>query len=146
MLVDLEDDSDPTEEQIKALEEDASLRTIKYQFGPDFLQLKTVGTTLEFSVGEEAVPNLVMLERHYFQEKLLKSFEFKFGFCIPNTINSWEAIYDMPVMTQQEKEQIIASPWETRSDTFFFCNDKLIIHTKAEYDYSPFEDEPGDDN
>ena len=37
VLVELEDDSEPTEEQIKALEEDPSLRTIKYQFGPDFL-------------------------------------------------------------------------------------------------------------
>ena len=100
VLVELEDDSEPTEEQIKALEEDPSLRTIKYQFGPDFLQLRTVGTTLEFSVGEQAVQNLLMLERHYFKGKLIKSFEFKFGFCIPNTVNSWEAIYDMPELTE----------------------------------------------
>jgi hypothetical protein len=82
-----------------------------------------------------------MIERHYFKDRLLKSYEFKFGFCIPNTINSWEAIYDMPVLTEDEKKEIIDSPWLTKSDTFFFVNNDLVIHTKAEYDYSPFEDD-----
>jgi hypothetical protein len=34
---------------------------------------------------------------------------------------------------------MIESPFETRSDTFFFVEGKLVMHKKAEYNYSPFE-------
>ena len=68
-------------------------RTVKYQFGPDFFGLNHIGTTLEFKIGNNAVPNFRMIERHYFREKLIKSFDFKFGFCIPNSKNSWESMY-----------------------------------------------------
>lgn len=37
-----------------------------------------------------------MIERHYFRDQLVKSFDFDFGFCPPNTRNSIEHIYDMP--------------------------------------------------
>ena len=37
---------------------------------------------------------------------------------------------------------MIARPYETKSDSFYFVSDTLIMHNKAEYDYSPFtEDE-----
>jgi hypothetical protein len=63
---------------------------IRYNFGPDFLQLRTIGTQLEFSVGEKPVKDFVMIERHYFKGKLLQNYEFKFNFCIPNSTNTWE--------------------------------------------------------
>jgi hypothetical protein len=113
---------------------------LKYHFGPDFLELRTIGTTLEFCVGDQPVPNLLMIERHYFKTELVKSFEFTFGFCIPSSRNTWEAIYDMPQFPEPKKSEIIASPYATKSDTYFFVNDKLILHQKAEYDYSPLED------
>jgi hypothetical protein len=37
---------------------------------------------------------------------------------------------------------MINSPWETKSDTFFFVDNKLIIHNRAEYNYAPLD---GDD-
>ena len=72
------------------------VRCIQYDFGSDFLQLRTIGTQLTFSIGPHEVPNFRMIERHYFRNYLIRSFDFTFGFCIPNTTNTWEAIYELP--------------------------------------------------
>lgn len=111
-------------------------RSIRYQFGKAFLDYKTVGAKLVFAVGQQPLPNFRMIERHYFANKLLKSFDFTFGFCIPNSTNSWEAIYDMPVLTPEEKADIIANPYLTKSDSFYFVNNVLVMHNKAEYAYT----------
>lgn len=54
------------------------------------------GCRLEFSVGPQPAPNLRMIERHFFKNKLVRTYDFEFGFCIPSSTNSWEAIYDVP--------------------------------------------------
>ena len=82
-----------------------------------------------------------MIERHYFKGKVIKSYEFSFGFCIPNSTNTLEVIYDLPQLDAEEQEEMINSPWETKSDTFFFVENKLIIHNRAEYNYSPLDDD-----
>ena len=51
---------------------------------------------LKFCVGPSEVPKFRMVERHYFKGRLIKSFDFEFGFCIPNSTNTWEAVYDLP--------------------------------------------------
>ena len=73
-------------------------RCIAYDFGTDFFQLQTIGSTLRFAVGPTPVENFRMIERFYFRNHLIRSYDFEFGFCIPNSNNSWEAIYDMPEM------------------------------------------------
>ena len=78
-----------------------------------------------------------MVERHYFKDRVIKSYEFKFGFCMPNSTNEIEMIYDLPELSDEEKQDMIDNPWETKSDTFFFVNDQLIIHNRAEYNYEP---------
>ena len=76
------------EEEAKGTEEEQEgNRLIRYQFGPDFLSLRTIGTTLEFTIGELPVTNFRMIERHYFRDRLLKSFDFNLPFCIPNSKN-----------------------------------------------------------
>ena len=50
------------------------MRLLKYHFGPDFLDLRTIGLQVEFSIGEKPVPNLMMIERHYFRGRVIKSF------------------------------------------------------------------------
>ena len=50
--------------------------------------------SLTFAVGPEPIENFRMIERHYFRDILIKSFDFNFGFCIPNSRNTWEAIYE----------------------------------------------------
>lgn len=114
------------------------MRTVKYRFGPDFFRLKNIGTTLEFTIGPEPVPNFRMIERHYFRDQLIKSFDFKFGFCIPNSRNSWESLYPLPEFDEELKKEMIAAPWETKSDSFYFVNEELVMHNRAEYDFSEF--------
>lgn len=137
-----EEQTQKEEPKQQSLEEETvenSLRTIRYHLGPDFLELKNLGSSLTFSVGAKPVKNLVMIERHYFRDILIKSFEFKFDFCIPNSTNTWESIYTVPELDPKMKADIIANPWETKSDSFYFVEDKLIMHNKALYDYSPLQ-------
>jgi len=111
-------------------------RSIRYNFHKSFLDHKTIGAKLVFAVGQQPLPNFRMIERHYFMNRLIKSFDFTFGFCIPNSTNSWEAIYDMPTLSEEEKADIIAHPYQTKSDSYYFVNDVLVMHNKAEYSYS----------
>lgn len=111
-------------------------RFVRYQFTPQFLKLKTVGATVEFVVGDKPVSKFRMIERHFFRDKLLKSFDFEFGFCIPHSRNTVEHIYEFPVLTPDEVEDMIAHPFETRSDSFYFVEDRLIMHNKADYAYN----------
>jgi hypothetical protein len=99
-----------------------------------------------------------MIERHYFNDKLLKSYEFNFGFIIPNSQNSMEQIYELPNLDENQSllfllvfnlyfpilnfkiklflvSEIIANPNMTKSDTFYFVDNVLIMHHKAEYSY-----------
>lgn len=73
-------------------------RFVRYQFTPQFLKLKTVGATVEFMVGSRPAKNFRMIERHFFRDKLLKTFDFEFGFCIPNSKNTCEHIYEFPTL------------------------------------------------
>lgn len=116
---------------------DDGVRTIRYHFGPGFLEYQTIGTTLEFSVGDQPLHNFRMIERHYFKQALVKSYDFTLPFVIPNTTNTWEVIYTMPDLFQEEKVELISNPWETRSDSFYFVDGRLAMHNKAEYNYSP---------
>ena len=91
---------------------------------------------LEFSNGEREVEKFRMIERHYFRDRLVKSFDFKFGFVPPNTRNSWDVIYDVPLIEDELVTQMLAHPYETRSDSFYFVGGKLIMHNMAEYRYT----------
>lgn len=113
-----------------------SYRRIKYNFSADVLRTPTISTILAFSVGDNEVEDFRMIERHYFRDQLIKSYDFTFGFCIPNSTNTWEAVYAVPLLEDSLVEEMIANPFDTRSDSFYFVNDKLIMHNKAEYSYA----------
>ena len=129
---------DEIEEYEHAIEEtDPNVgRFVRYQFTPQFLRLKHVGATVEFTVGEKPVNKFRMIERHFFRDRLLKSFDFEFGFCIPNSKNTCEHIYEFPQLAEELVQEMINNPYETRSDSFYFVDDKLIMHNKAEYAYN----------
>mmetsp|Transcript_2291 Transcript_2291/g.2841 ORF Transcript_2291/g.2841 Transcript_2291/m.2841 type:complete len:152 (-) Transcript_2291:225-680(-) len=76
-----------------------------------------------------------MIERHYFRNTLVKSYDFKFGFCIPGSTNTWDAVYSVPPLDDSLIAEMIANPFETNSDSFYFVGDKLIMHNKASYSY-----------
>ena len=88
-------------------EDDPSKRQIKYHFGPDFLQLQTVGLTMRFGIGGQPIQNLEMIERHYFKGRVIQDYSFQFGFVIPNSTNEWEFVYDMPDFTEEEAQEIV---------------------------------------
>ncbi|XP_061529016.1 protein unc-119 homolog B isoform X2 [Phycodurus eques] len=111
-------------------------RFVRYQFTPAFLKLQTVGATVEFTVGDRPINNFRMIERHYFQGRLLKNFDFDFGFCIPNSRNTCEHIYEFPQLPNDLIHQMVEHPYETRSDSFYFVDNKLIMHNKADYAYN----------
>ena len=77
-----------------------------------------------------------MIERHYYKDYLIKSSDFNFKFCIPNSKNTWEHLYEMPQLKKELKEEMIDNPLKTQSDSFYFVGDKLIMHNKAAYDFS----------
>ena len=129
--------SNEEEEEAHEAVEDDSVRTIKYHLGPDFLNLTALGSTIGFKVGDKEVRDFRMIERHYFRSTLLKSFDFNLEFCIPRTRNTWEVIYDLPTIPEHTKQEMIENPWETKSDSFYFVENRLIMHNKAEYNYSP---------
>eukprot|EP00294_Goniomonas_avonlea_P011733 CAMPEP_0114539280 /NCGR_PEP_ID=MMETSP0114-20121206/153_1 /TAXON_ID=31324 /ORGANISM="Goniomonas sp, Strain m" /LENGTH=181 /DNA_ID=CAMNT_0001723371 /DNA_START=203 /DNA_END=748 /DNA_ORIENTATION=- len=129
-----EDDGSVPQPAVPEEDEDAC-RCIRYNFGPDFLRRGTIGTSLVFSVGPKEVPSFRMVERHYFRDRLLKSFDFTLGFCMPNSKNTWEVIYTLPKLTPEQEKEMIERPYESRSDSFYFVGDQLIMHNKAEYSY-----------
>lgn len=111
-------------------------RFVRYQFTPAFLKLRTVGATVEFTVGDRPINSFRMIERHYFQGRLLKNFDFDFGFCIPNSRNTCEHIYEFPQLPEDLIRQMVEHPYDTRSDSFYFVDNKLIMHNKADYAYN----------
>ena len=46
------------------------------------LSRKSIGAKLVFKVGEDPLPGFRMIERHYFKDQLIKSFDFTLGFCM----------------------------------------------------------------
>uniref|UniRef100_A0A182R4B6 GMP phosphodiesterase delta subunit domain-containing protein n=1 Tax=Anopheles funestus TaxID=62324 RepID=A0A182R4B6_ANOFN len=111
-------------------------RYVRYQFTPQFLKLKTVGATVEFTVGSKSVKNFRMIERHFFKDRLLKTFDFEFGYCIPFSKNTCEHIYEFPTIPPDLVNEMIQHPFETRSDSFYFVDGCLVMHNKADYAYN----------
>lgn len=92
-------------------EDPNSCRFVRYQFPAEFLQLKTVGATIEFTVGKKPIQRFRMIERHFFRDVHLKTFDFEFGFCIPNSTNSCEHIYEFPAISEQMSKDLVCNPW-----------------------------------
>jgi hypothetical protein len=130
-----------------------SSRFIRYHFGPEFLDVRTVATQLEFQVNcIEPLNNFLMIERHYFRDQLIQSYEFSMPFVPPGTKNTWEMIYANPFQSSDEatiaqwKAALTTAPWEAKSDSFYFVDaldengqmtPKLVMQNRAEYNYGP---------
>ena len=67
---------------------------------------KLCSFSVEFTVGDKPVSKFRMIERHFFRDKLLKSFDFEFGFCIPNSKNTVEHIYEFPELSPEDSMYI----------------------------------------
>ncbi|KAI8622598.1 GMP-PDE, delta subunit-domain-containing protein [Chytriomyces sp. MP71] len=120
----------------KDVDPDDSSRSISYEFSHQILCYESIGTSLVFAVGPQPLANFRMIEMHYFKDKLIKSFDFSFGFCIPNSINTWENVYKLPKLDSKTIKEMMDSPGKTVSDSYYFVDDKLIMHNKAYYNYN----------
>jgi hypothetical protein len=45
-------------------------------------------------------------------------------------------IYDFPKLDSELIRQMVAHPFDTRSDSFYFVDGKLVMHNKADYSYN----------
>ena len=95
------DESEEEAEESDDEEQKSNPRYVRYIFKSDFLKLKHIGASVEFTVGDRPINKFRMIERHYFKNKLLKSFDFDFGFCIPNSHNTCEHIYNLPEISEE---------------------------------------------
>lgn len=43
----------------------------------------------------------------------------------------------MTFLSKKKVEEMIAHPFDTKSDSFYFVDDELIMHNKASYKYVP---------
>ena len=127
---------EPEEGSIPSPVENDEMRTIKYSFSKKMLKIPQIGTSVEFKVGPKEVKNFRMIERHYVKDKLIRSFDFTFGFCIPNSTNTWEVIYSLPELKESDIADMVKHPFESKSDSFYFVGNTLIMHHKAEYEYT----------
>ena len=93
-----------------------------------------VSSILTFST-YHPLKNFRIIERHYFRSRLIKSYDFTFGFCIPNSTNTWETLLDVPILDAKLVKEMIEHPYETKSDTFYFVGDELVMHNKASYHF-----------
>ena len=57
---------------------------------------------IEFVVGAKEVRNFTMVERHFFRDVCLKDFDITFPYCMPNSRNTCEYIYDVPELSPQQ--------------------------------------------
>jgi len=83
----------------------------------------------------KALSNFRMIEKYYFGSRLLRSFDFDFGFCIPGGINEWESTYEVLELERGLIDKIVNYPHSVTSDTFYFVGDELVLHNKASYKY-----------
>lgn len=57
-------------------------------------------------------------------------------YCIPSSRNTCEHIYEFPQLSEDLIRLMVENPYETRSDSFYFVDNKLIMHNKADYAYN----------
>jgi len=92
----------------------------------------TVGVySVEFTIGEKPVSKFRMIERHYFRDRLLKSFDFEFGFVMPHSKNTMEHIYELPSLSEDESMLIHCLRFVIRSIR------ASVLHPRC-YAYCPF--------
>ena len=111
------------------------MRTQDYNFPAEFFDTEIVSTFLKFKIGDKEIKNLTLIENHYYKEEIIAQYVFKFPFCSPNSVNTWEYVYELPKLPKEYVNDIIQNGTKTFSDTFFFVEDKMILHNKSVYNF-----------
>ena len=109
-------------------------RMIRYHLDKEILDFN-LKLTLEYKNESQKPVSLKMIENHYHNNKLIWQFFNDFGFCIPNS-NNWKDIIYKFNSHEFEELSKSKSTFEIKTDTFFFANNKLIIHNKTLFYFS----------
>ena len=112
------------------------LRNIRYPlaFAENVPGLPVIEKQLVFSVGNQEVQEFRIIERFWFRSRLMKSFDGRFGYCLPGSTNTWDMVYFQNWSLDDDLVvQMVANPHESQTDAFFFVDGKLIMHQKASY-------------
>lgn len=99
---------------------DASVVDIRSRY--PILKVCCLYFRVEFTVGDQPIQSFRMVERHYFLDRLLKSFDFDFGFCIPNSKNTCEHIYELPALTPDQGKLLIS-----------LCSNVIVVLTTCKF-------------
>lgn len=67
-----------------------------------------------------------MIERHFFRDRLLKTFDFEFGYCIPHSKNTCEHVYEFPRLADELGKRNL------------FINRTWPLSTVKEYNFNGF--------
>ena len=109
------------------------MRKKTYDFPESFFDAKYISTFLKIKVGDHEVRDLVLIENHFYKDKRIASYKFTLPFCAPNSVNTWEYVYDIPKLPQEYIQNLISGNAKNTSDTFFFVQGKMILHNKSDY-------------
>lgn len=111
---------------------------VSYQFHPSVLRMPVIRNRWVFTVEKPDFGDLTILERFFFRDREFASYEFKLPATeswLEGDAHVWDQTYRRSAKLDELEADMIANPWETRSDTFVFCDRRLIKHAKASYSY-----------
>lgn len=103
---------------------EASADGRRVQLSSDYLKCRVVRSHLQFSVGSTPIESLRMIERHFAQGQLFRTFDFTLGYCMPNSSNSHEVLYELPQLSPRASSNLARHP--VSIDTFFFAGERLV--------------------
>ena len=115
------------------LEESSNQRIQRLQLSSDYLRCRVVRSRIQFQVGAEALSTLRMIERHFFQGELIRTFDMVLGYCIPESVNTHDLTYELPILAPHMQQELERHP--VAIDCFFFDGEQLLHHYRAEHDY-----------
>ena len=110
-------------------------RKFEFHLPSDFLRINSAGMTFEFKIGPVELKNLRVIERHFFFKKLIKSYDMEFGYCMPDSVNTWETMITLPQLSEEEIAEIVKNPGKYKTDTYFFNENNLFSHIRSDITY-----------
>lgn len=126
----------PSSELLDDLPEEMEdmVRHVRYHVPQKMLQCKVIETRLKFSLAQD-VPNLRLIDRHFFKGEFVKEYAMEFGPCKAGSDHCWYAKYHMPEASEEQIMDYVRMPGGHCTDSFYFVGDELMVHNKATFTY-----------
>eukprot|EP00466_Bigelowiella_natans_P004470 jgi/Bigna1/50079/estExt_Genewise1.C_660035 len=112
--------------------EDIFTKEIKIKLPTAVHKAKTVARTMKFST-VEAIENLRLMQRVLLHGQVIEVWNFKFGFSIPNSTNSWQCVIESAGDGNMIPVHILSG--NVVIETQFFDAEKLIAKSSMRIIY-----------